>query len=159
MRANLSDFERLAHLKQVPMPGGSMAIKEPWRMALAYLFEAFGDKAMDLELDWVKRRDPQKCGILKRMIEKSVNSPLTSSMGRLFDAVSSLLSIRDTVNYEGQAAIELEMIADPEGKEEYPFEIQEKATAHGGRSHRDGERRCAGLDPWPFAFPHLRKVS
>jgi hydrogenase maturation protein HypF len=126
LRANLRDFERLAHLKQVPMPGGSMAIKEPWRMALAYLFEGFGDKAMDLELDWVKRRDPQKCGILKRMIEKSVNTPLTSSMGRLFDAVSSLLSIRDTVNYEGQAAIELEMAASPEGKDEYPFEIQEK---------------------------------
>jgi hydrogenase maturation protein HypF len=126
LRANLRDFERLAHLKKVPMPGGSMAIKEPWRMALAYLFEAFGDKAMDLELDWVKRRDTQKCGILKRMIEKSVNTPLTSSMGRLFDAVSSLLSIRDTVNYEGQAAIELEMAAGPEGKDEYPFKIQEK---------------------------------
>jgi hydrogenase maturation protein HypF len=126
LRVNLSDFERLAHLKQVPMPGGSMAIKEPWRMALAYLFEALGDKAVDLELDWSKRRDPQKCGILKRMIEKRVNSPLTSSMGRLFDAVSSLLSLRDTVNYEGQAAIELEMKADPEENEEYPFEIQEK---------------------------------
>ena len=126
MRANLSDFERLAHLRHVPMPGGSMAIKEPWRMALAYLLEAFGDKAMDLELDWSKRRDSQNCGILKRMIEKRVNSPLTSSMGRLFDAVSSLLSIRDTVNYEGQAAIELEMIAAAEGQEEYPFEIEEK---------------------------------
>ena len=126
LRADLSDFERLAHLRKVPMPGGSMAIKEPWRMALAYLFEAFGDKAMDLELDWIKRRDPQKCGVLKRMIEKSVNSPLTSSMGRLFDTVSSLLSIRETVNYEGQAAVELEMLADPEGKDEYPFEIREK---------------------------------
>ena len=126
LRADLSDFERLAHLRKVPMPGGSMAIKEPWRMALAYLFEVFGDKAMDLELDWIKRRDPQKCGVLKRMIEKSVNSPLTSSMGRLFDTVSSLLSIRETVNYEGQAAVELEMLADPEGKDEYPFEIREK---------------------------------
>jgi hydrogenase maturation protein HypF len=126
LRANLSDFERVGHLKQVPMPGGAMAIKEPWRMAFAYLLEAFGDKATDLELDWIKRRDPQKCGVLEGMIEKGVNCPLTSSMGRLFDAVSSLLSVRDTVNYEGQAAIELEMIADPENKEEYPFEIREK---------------------------------
>jgi hydrogenase maturation protein HypF len=126
LSADLRDFERVAHLRQVPMPGGSMAIKEPWRMALACLFEAFGPKVMDLELDWVKRRDPQKCETLKRMIEKGVNSPLTSSMGRLFDAVSSLLSVRDTVNYEGQAAIELEMIADPEEKEPYPFEILEK---------------------------------
>jgi len=123
LRADLRDFKRAAHLKQVPMPGGSMAIKEPWRMALAYLFEAFGGRAMDL--DWVKRRDPRTCGILKRMIEQRVNSPRTSSMGRLFDAVSSLLSIRDTVNYEGQAAIELEMAADAEVNEEYPFKIQE----------------------------------
>jgi len=123
LRADLRDFKRAAHLKQVPMPGGSMAIKEPWRMALAYLFEAFGDRAM--ELDWIKRRDPQTCGTLKRMIGQRVNSPLTSSMGRLFDAVSSLLSIRDTVNYEGQAAIELETAADAEVKEEYPFKIQE----------------------------------
>ena len=125
LRADLRDFQRVAHLRQVPMPGGSMAIKEPWRMALAYLCEAFGDQATDLELDWVRRRDAQKCGVLKRMIEKRVNSPRTSSMGRLFDAVSSLLSLRDTVNYEGQAAIELEMMADPEHREEYPFEIQE----------------------------------
>jgi len=123
LRADLRDFKRAAHLKQVSMPGGSMAIKEPWRMAFAYLLEAFGDKAMDL--DWIKRRDPQTCGILKRMIEQRVNSPRTSSMGRLFDAISSLLSIRDTVNYEGQAAIELEMAADAEVKEEYPFKLQE----------------------------------
>jgi hydrogenase maturation protein HypF len=123
LKADFNDFERLAHLKQVPMPGGSMAIREPWRMALAYLFEAFGDQAV--ELDWFKRRDPKKCGILKRMIEQRVNSPLTSSMGRLFDAVSSLLSIRDTVNYEGQAAMELEMAADAEVREEYSFKIQE----------------------------------
>jgi hydrogenase maturation protein HypF len=125
LRAGLNDFQRLAHLKQVSMPGAAAAIKEPWRMALAYLLEAFGDKAMDLELEWIKRRDPQACGILIRMIENSVNSPLTSSMGRLFDAVSSLLSVRDRVNYEGQAAIELEMIADPDEKGEYPFEIRE----------------------------------
>ena len=108
------------------MPGGATAIKEPWRMAFAYVLEAFGDRAMDLELDWLKRRDLQACGVLRRMIGKRVNAPLTSSMGRLFDAVSSLLSVRDTVNYEGQAAIELEMAADADVKEEYPFGIQEE---------------------------------
>jgi len=120
LRADLGDFKRVAHLRQVPMPGGSMAVKEPWRMAFAYLREAFGDKAM--ELDWIKRRDPRKCEILRNMIEQKVNSPLTSSMGRLFDAVSSLLGIRETVNYEGQAAVELEMAADSGVKEEYAFD-------------------------------------
>jgi hydrogenase maturation protein HypF len=105
------------------MPGGTMAIKEPWRMALVYLSEAFGNAADDLRIDLMRRVDPQKWEILRRMIEKKINTPWTSSMGRLFDAISSLLSIRDEVHYEGQAAIELEMIADQRVKEEYLFHI------------------------------------
>ena len=123
IKANLRGFDRLAHLKKVPMPGSSMAIKEPWRMAMVYLSEAFGDEATSLRIDLMKRIDPQKWEILKRMIEKKINTPWTSSMGRLFDAISSLLSIRDEVHYEGQAAIELEMIADQEVREEYLFHI------------------------------------
>ena len=123
IRANLRDFDRLAHLKKVPMPGGSMAIKEPWRMAMVYLSEAFRDETAKLKIDLMKRIDSQKWGVLKKAIEKKINTPWTSSMGRLFDAISSLLSIRDEVHYEGQAAIELEMIADHGVKEEYPFHI------------------------------------
>ena len=128
IKANLRDFDRLAHLKKVPMPGGSMAIKEPWRMAMVYLSEAFGDEAIDLKIDLMERIDFQKWDILKRAIEKKINTPWTSSMGRLFDAVSSLLSIRDEVHYEGQAAVELEMIADQEVKEGYPFHIRQAET-------------------------------
>jgi hydrogenase maturation protein HypF len=106
------------------MPGGSMAIKEPWRMAMVYLFEAFGEEVNHLRIDLMKRIDLQKWDILKRMIEKRINTPWTSSMGRLFDAIASLLSVRDEVHYEGQAAIELEMIADHEVKEGYPFLIK-----------------------------------
>ena len=124
IRANLRDFERLAHLKRVPMPGGSMAIKEPWRMAMVYLSEAFGEEAARLRIDLTKRIDLQKWDILKKAIGKKINSPLTSSMGRLFDAVSSLLSIRDEVRYEGQAAIELERIADPGVTDEYLFHTE-----------------------------------
>jgi hydrogenase maturation protein HypF len=124
IRSNLRDFDRLAHLKKVPMPGGSMAIKEPWRMAMVYLSEAFGDETTKLKIDLIRRIDPQKWDVLKRAIEKKINTPLTSSMGRFFDAVSSLLSVRDETRYEGQAAIELEMIADHGIKEEYPFHIQ-----------------------------------
>jgi hydrogenase maturation protein HypF len=126
IKANLRDFHRLAHLKRAPMPGGSMAIKEPWRMAIAYLSEAFEDGTNDLKIDLMRRIDSEKWKILKRMIEKKINTPWTSSMGRLFDAISSLLSIRDEVRYEGQAAIELEMIADPEVKGQYPFHVHQE---------------------------------
>jgi hydrogenase maturation protein HypF len=124
IKTNLREFTRLAHLKYVPMPGSSMAIKEPWRMAMVYLSEAFQDGMADTNLDLMKRVDIQKWEVLKTMIRGKINTPLTSSMGRLFDAVSSLLSIRDEVHYEGQAAIELEMIADQEVNEDYSFQIQ-----------------------------------
>jgi hydrogenase maturation protein HypF len=123
LRANFTEFVRLAHLRKVPMPGSSMAIKEPWRMAMVYCSEAFGEGARDLGIDFMKAVDFQKWDILEKMIEKKINTPWTSSMGRLFDAISSLLSIRDEVHYEGQAAIELEMIADQEVREEYPFHM------------------------------------
>jgi hydrogenase maturation protein HypF len=126
IKANLGDFDRLAHLKKVPMPGSSMAIKEPWRMAMVYLSEAFGDETNGLKIDLMKRIDFQKWDILKKAIQKKINTPWTSSMGRLFDAMASLLSIRDEVHYEGQAAIELEMIADHGERETYPFLLQKE---------------------------------
>ncbi len=126
LKVSLKDFIRLAHLKEVPMPGGAMAIKEPWRMAMVYLEEAFGEEWPELEIDFVKRIDPKKTEVLKMMIKRGLNTPFSTSMGRLFDAVSSLLSIRDYVNYEGQAAIELEMIADEEVKASYSFQFLQK---------------------------------
>ncbi len=126
LKVSLKDFIRLAHLKQVPMPGGAMAIKEPWRMAMVYLEEAFGEEWPELEIDFVKRIDTKKTEVLKMMIKRGLNTPFSTSMGRLFDAVSSLLSIRDYVNYEGQAAIELEMIADKDVKASYSFHFVQK---------------------------------
>jgi hydrogenase maturation protein HypF len=126
IKANMKDFERLAHLKKLPMPGSSMAIKEPWRMAVVYLNYAFGNEALNLKIDFTKRIAAEKWKIIVKMIEKGLNSPLTSSMGRLFDAVSSILSIRDKVNYEGQAAIELEMITTDENVDEYKFQISKE---------------------------------
>ena len=121
LKANFRDFVRMAHLKKVPMPGGTMAIKEPWRMAMVYLSEALQDETTAINLELMKRVDIRKWEVLKTMIRGRINTPLTSSMGRLFDGVSSLLSIRDEVHYEGQAAIELEMVADRSVKEKYAF--------------------------------------
>ena len=100
--ATLADFERLAHLAYVPMPGGEAAVKEPWRMALAYL----GDAALpELQRAGVPR---QALEAVLQLIGKRVACPETSSMGRLFDGVSALLGICTRTSYEGQAAIELE---------------------------------------------------
>jgi hydrogenase maturation protein HypF len=118
LRADLRGFERLGHLAAVPMPGGAAAIKQPWRMAAAYL----EDDTAGLE---VFRRNEARWPSVLSMARSGTNSPLTSSAGRLFDAVASLLGLRDTINYEGQAAIELEQIADPGEQSGYRTEIAE----------------------------------
>jgi len=121
--ANFSSFSRVAHLKEIPLPGGEQAIKEPWRMALSYLKTSYGKDFYRPAHKWLKRIDPHKLSLVSTLIEKKINSPLTSSMGRLFDAVASIIGLRDEVNYEGQAAIELEMLTSKQEKGDYPFEI------------------------------------
>jgi hydrogenase maturation protein HypF len=108
--ASLAGFERFAHLEYVPMPGGEAAIKEPWRMALGALHAAGYDVESEqmlalLGAEW------SEAHVLKRMIERKINSPMTSSLGRLFDAVGAVVQGRRVVDYEAQAAIELEGIA------------------------------------------------
>jgi hydrogenase maturation protein HypF len=122
--ADFCDAERVAHLANVPLAGGAKAIKEPWRLAATYLQRTFGDEFTELKLPFVGRLDHNRWSTLKSMIEAGVNCPETSSMGRLFDAVSGLLNLRSSVNYEGQAAIELEGIADPLATELYEFRIE-----------------------------------
>lgn len=107
--ADLRGFERAAHLEPVPMPGGAAAIREPWRMAAAY--------GVPEDLRVARRPDWPKVAALA---ERRVNAPLTSSMGRLFDAVAAVLGIRDRTGYEGQAAMELEQRADPSESAAYP---------------------------------------
>src|ERR1035437_2807495 len=112
--AGFEDFERAAHFEYVPLPGGTAAIREPWRMAVSYLTHHFGREwlaldFMNLDIPFVRQLNPRKVVFLLRMMEQVVNSPLTSSCGRLFDAVAALVGIRQEVNYEAQAAIELEM--------------------------------------------------
>ncbi len=107
--ADYAGFERAAHFAYVRMPGGAVAIQEPWRMAVSYLAEHFGDAFQDLRIPFVQQLERRRVEVLLRMIKRGVNSPLTSSCGRLFDAVAALVGIRQRVTYEAQAAIELEM--------------------------------------------------
>ncbi len=109
--ADALNFERAAHLAAVPMPGSAAAIKEPWRMMVSYLVDAFGPDLAGLELEALKSVDPRKLNVIRQMISRGINAPLTSSLGRLFDAVAAICGIRNRVNFEGQAAMELEMMA------------------------------------------------
>ena len=117
LAADLATFERGGHLAPVPMPGGAAAIRQPWRMAAAYL----GASAEHLE---VARRHQASWPAILAMARRGVNSPLTSSAGRLFDAAAAILGVRDTINYEGQAAVELEQLADPGETGAYPAALQ-----------------------------------
>ncbi len=115
-------FTRKAHLNYVPMPGGASAIKEPWRMAVSYLIDAFGDAFRGLDLPLLTQIEDLKIGVMVEMISKRVNAPNTSSLGRLFDGVAALVGIRNRVHYEGQAAMELEMIAEKGRGKPYDYE-------------------------------------
>jgi hydrogenase maturation protein HypF len=118
-------FDRFAHLEYVPMPGGEKAIREPWRMALGHLHHA-GFDVESPEVLALLGAKPQEAHLLKRMIGRELNSPLTSSCGRFFDAVSVVVLNRREVDYEAQAAIELEGLAVGEPDDlgsGYPLEL------------------------------------
>ena len=124
--ADGNGFHRLGHMEYVPMPGGVSAIKKPYRMALGYLFTLLGE---DLLLKGLPFDDvpPVEIEIIKQELRKKLNSPLTSSAGRLFDAVSALTGVRQVIDYDAQAAVELEMQATDEYDNSvpgpYPFSI------------------------------------
>lgn len=122
-----ANFKRTAHLRAFPLPGGDQAVKEPRRTATGLLYELFGAGVFSMtELAPVRSYTPQEMDILNTMLRRDINSPRTSSAGRLFDAVASILNIRQKTAYEGQAAMDLEfaiqgLITD----ESYPFEIRD----------------------------------
>ncbi len=114
------NFRRSGHIRQVSLPGGDAAVREPFRMALAWLRATFGPAAFDLPFPFIASLSPEEKKLFDRMIQRGINSPLTSSCGRLLDGVAALLGVRSAVSYEGQAAIELEGIAEG-GKERPPL--------------------------------------
>ncbi len=117
--------ERIAHLRPFRLPGGDQAVKEPRRVALGLLYEVFGDAVFERkDLAPVAAFSNIELAALKTMLAKKLNSPVTSSLGRLFDAVASLTGLRQTMRFEGQAAMELEFALDGiETDEAYPLRI------------------------------------
>ena len=119
--ADLKCFKRLAHFENVLMPGGAAAIKQPWRMAAAYLDLLFGDSIPE----WLEvfQRNSMRWRKVVQLARARINSPATSSVGRLFDAVAAILGIRDSIDYEGQAAVELEQHAIASESSSYEIDI------------------------------------
>lgn len=119
------NFRRAGHFRPTQMPGGDTAVREPWRMAVAFLHQTLGSAAFDIDHPLMSRLGEQEKYLLSAMLEKGINSPLTSGCGRLFDAVAALLGVRQAVSYDGQAAIELEALAETSGDElTYPFRLE-----------------------------------
>jgi hydrogenase maturation protein HypF len=148
--ADYRSFNRVGHLEYLPLPGGAAAIKRPYRTAVGYILTLLGENALNaviaamnevqgkqFRLTSMGQVSEIEIEVIKRQIERRVNSPLSSSMGRLFDAISALLDIRGEIDYEGQAAVELEMAAHSfviardldetisDIKERYPYRIVE----------------------------------
>ncbi len=136
-----SDLTRVAHLAPIPLPGGDAAIANPWRVALAHLHAAGLDWAGTRPAEWA---EPDEVALLRAQLAGNVACLPTTSMGRLFDAVSSLVGLRHTISYEAQAAIELE-IAATEAAEAAVAGTPEEVTDGVGRRYRFGLRR-AGVD-------------
>jgi hydrogenase maturation protein HypF len=156
MVADLQGFARLLHLAYVPLPGGDQAVRQTWRMAAVYLLHAYGEMFLELDIPFVQRLDRARWHVLRQMIARNLNSPPTSSLGRLFDAVAALVGLRGEVSYEGQAAIELEMIA-VDNAEPYPFDCAPPPDGDPG-SHRSGHD-SAGRSPFPAKGEEILDVT
>jgi hydrogenase maturation protein HypF len=136
--ADYRNFRRAGHLEYLPLPGGDAAIKRPRRTAIGYILTLLGENALNTviaseakqsQLASIGQVTEVEVEVIKRQIERKINSPLSSSMGRLFDVISALLGIRGEIDYEGQAAVELEMAAYEEdyahAQEGYSYHIVE----------------------------------
>ena len=121
-------YVRKAHFSYIPMPGGDAAAKEPYRMAISYLYQTYKDAVFSLDLPVVNRYRA-RLGTLVAMMERRINSPLTSSCGRLFDAVAALTDLRYVMTFEGQAPMELEMAMSGEHEDCYHYQIKDGICA------------------------------
>jgi hydrogenase maturation protein HypF len=121
-------FRRRGHLRSVPLPGGDAAAREPFRMAISYLYDLSGEQLFDSPVQSLKGLGSHEKHLFLTMMRRDINSPLTSSCGRLFDAVAAIIGLRERNSYEGQAAIELEAAAElgaPDGS--YPYALFDEA--------------------------------
>lgn len=113
MITGYTDFERIGHFEYIPLPGGDLAVKEPWRSAVAYLYHMFGENFQNIGIDFLKKFGEERINFVIQAIQKKINSPLCCSAGRLFDAVAALLDICTKSSYHAEAPLLLENYLDP----------------------------------------------
>lgn len=148
------DYRRLAHLAYVPLPGGAAAIHRPYRTAISHLHRALGEDVWQMDLAPVVATGPEELAVLRRQVATGLNAPLTSSAGRLFDAVAAVLGIRQTVNYEGQAAIEMETLAAGAGDQQaYSAAVAESVAGLADPA------RAVTIDPAPVVRAVVRDLQ
>jgi hydrogenase maturation protein HypF len=123
--AGFIGFERRAHLRYLPLPGGDAAVRQPWRMALSYLRDSFGGGPLPANPKFLQQIPSKQIDLVDNMIARRVQTIDTSSCGRLFDAVAALVGLGERVTFEGQAAIALEAAAWPDVRAQYAFDIHD----------------------------------
>jgi hydrogenase maturation protein HypF len=129
-------YQRVAHLRAFRLPGGDAAIKEPRRIAFAMLWELYGDGVVEMDhLAPVRALSLPERRVLAQMLRRGLNAPLTTSAGRLFDGVASLLGLQQQVSFEGQAAMALEFTADPRETGHYEFVVEPRRSSGSTKSN------------------------
>lgn len=121
MVAGLDGFRRFSHFDYVPMPGGEKAVSEPWRMALSYIYNYWGENFDYESVPLFRSIDAVQFSMTRAMIAKKINCPMTSGAGRLFDAVAALLGLCSVSTFDSEPPMRLESVIEVETEEFYPF--------------------------------------
>ncbi|NPV05271.1 MAG: carbamoyltransferase HypF [Syntrophaceae bacterium] len=158
-----ADYRRAGHIRPYPLPGAERAVREPWRTAASLLRESFGGQWREVAVKLPLREKEGQFAVLENMMAQGFNSPLTSSLGRVFDGVAAILGTRLAVSFEGQAAMELEAMAADRSRRRYPYEI----ATDGGKLLLDvrpliravADERIRGQDPAVIAAAFHRTVA
>ncbi|MFP4059855.1 MAG: carbamoyltransferase HypF [Bacteroidales bacterium] len=127
--ADLSGYSREAHFEYIPVPGGDVATKQPWRTGLSYLYHTFGKDIFHVDMNLLQKIDPGKINLIIQAIEKNINSPLSSSAGRLFDGIAAITGLCLNSGFHAEAPMRLEAAINPGIRGEYPFDFQKNVIS------------------------------
>jgi hydrogenase maturation protein HypF len=126
---DLNAYERVKHFEYIPIPGGDKAIKEPWRMGLSYLYRSMGDNIWDLDIPLMRFRPRSEMELVAGSISKSINAPLSSSAGRLFDAVSAITGLVYEATFHAEAPMRLEAAIREKHSYRYAYTMDNKTIS------------------------------